>query len=279
MIVPPCSTNCLSAGTVFAALFAPGLALALTKETRLKPLVTLYLWLFRGTPVLLQIVFAFNVLPSFGIILSGYACAILALGLNEGAYMAEIMRSGIRAIGPGQHDAAHALGLARLQTMRLVVLPQALRIIIPPVGNQFIGMLKLSALISVIGVKELLLVADQAASSNFRYFEALSAAGIYYLALTTLFMLVQSRIEWALSRPRRTTPIRIARLIPSTGVICEFPLGGQDECSARLHRPGSDRDRPRDLRARQRRRPGMPVGELRTLRRDRWLHPPAILAC
>ena len=120
--------------------------------------VIFYLWLFRGTPVLLQLVFAFNVLPAFGIVLPGFACAVLALGLNEGAYMAEIMRSGIRAVGPGQRLAARALGLEDSQVMRWVVLPQALRIVIPPIGNQFIGMLKLSALVSVIGVQELLLV-------------------------------------------------------------------------------------------------------------------------
>jgi polar amino acid transport system permease protein len=79
--------------------------------------------------------------------------------------------------------------------MRWVVLPQALRIIIPPIGNQFIGMLKLSALVSVIGVQELLLVADQTASGNFRYIETLTAAGLYYLALTTVFMVIQSMIE------------------------------------------------------------------------------------
>src|SRR5579875_2701187 len=101
-----------------------------------------------------------------------------------------------------------------MQIMRWVVLPQALRIIIPPIGNQFIGMLKLSALISVIGVKELLLIADQGASSNFRYFEALSAADVYYLALTTLFMWVQNRIEWALGR-RRARPLR---LVPGPAV-------------------------------------------------------------
>src|SRR3954447_13635115 len=194
-----------------------GLVLAVAQESRWRAvhaLVTAYIWLFRGTPVLLQIVFAFNVLPSFGLVLSGYACAILALGLNEGAYVAEIIRSGISGVGPGQRDAARALGLGQMQTMRLVVLPQALRIIIPPIGNQFIGMLKLSALISVIGVKELLLVADQAASSNFRYFEALSAAGIYYLALTTLFMLVQNRIEWVLGRRRSAGRFRPLRLVP-----------------------------------------------------------------
>jgi polar amino acid transport system permease protein len=186
-----------------------GLALAVGQEARfvaVRWLVTAYVWLFRGTPVLLQIVFAFNVLPSLGIVLSGYTCAILALGLNEGAYMAEIMRSGIRAVSLGQRSAARALGLEDWQIMRWIILPQAMRVIIPPVGNQFIGMLKLSALISVIGVNELLLTADQAASTNFRYFEALSAAGIYYLALTTLFMLIQNRIEVALRRRASSAP-------------------------------------------------------------------------
>ena len=147
-----------------------GLILAMAREIPNRAVgagVNAYLWLFRGTPVLLQIVFAFNVLPSFGIVLSGYACAVLALGLNEGAYMAEIMRSGIRAVGAPQSEAGRALGLKQWQIMRLVVLPQAFRIIIPPIGNQFIGMLKLSALVSVIGVHEILLVAEQAASSNF----------------------------------------------------------------------------------------------------------------
>jgi polar amino acid transport system permease protein len=191
-----------------------GLLLALAQEARpalVRGCVTLYLWLFRGTPVLLQIVFAFNVLPSFDVVLPGSVCAILALGLNEGAYMAEIMRSGFRAVAAGQRSAARALGLDDMQVMRWVVLPQALRIIIPPIGNQFISMLKLSALISVIGVHELLLVADQAASSNFRYFEALSAAGIYYLALTTLFMAVQYRIEAVLGG-------RSARGLPSSAL-------------------------------------------------------------
>ncbi len=180
-----------------------GLLLAVGQEAPWHPVrgaVWAYIWLFRGTPVLLQLVFAFNVLPAFGILLPGFACAVLALGLNEGAYMAEIMRSGIRAVGPGQRLAARALGLEDWKVMRWVVLPQALRIIIPPIGNQFIGMLKLSALVSVIGVQELLLVADQTASGNFRYIEALSAAGIYYLVLTTVFMAIQSVIERSFRR-------------------------------------------------------------------------------
>jgi polar amino acid transport system permease protein len=186
-----------------------GLILAVGQEAPFRAvrlLVLAYIWLFRGTPVLLQLVFAFNVLPAFGLVLPGFACAVLALGLNEGAYMAEIMRSGIRAVGRGQRLAARALGLEERQIMAWIVLPQALRIVIPPIGNQFIGMLKLSALVSVIGVKELLLVADQTASTNFRYIETLSAAGLYYLALTTLFMGGQYLIERGLARRSTKRP-------------------------------------------------------------------------
>lgn len=183
-----------------------GLVIALMQESRLAVMryaSVVYLWLFRGTPVLFQLIFVFNVLPSFGFVLSGFTCAILALALNEGAYMAEIMRSGIRSVGRGQRSAARALGMYDWQVMRWIVLPQALRIIIPPIGNQFIGMLKLSALVSVIAVEELLLVANQTASANFRYLEALAAAGIYYLTLTTIFMVLQGLIERALSRRKR----------------------------------------------------------------------------
>ena len=182
-----------------------GLVLAAGQEVPsrfVRGLITAYLWLFRGTPVLLQLVFAFNVLPVFGIVLPAYACAVLALGLNEGAYMTEIMRSGIRAVGPGQRTAARALGFEERQIMLSVVLPQALRIVIPPIGNQFNGMLKLSALVSVIGVQELLLTADQTASMNFRYLETLTVAGLYYLLMTTVLMVIQVFIERACSRRR-----------------------------------------------------------------------------
>lgn len=187
-----------------------GLVLAIMQEARfasIRGLALFYLWLFRGTPVLFQLIFVFNVLPSFGIVLPGFVCAVLALALNEGAYMAEIMRSGIHAVGRGQRQAARALGMRDAQVMRHVVLPQALRIIVPPIGNQFIGMLKLSALVSVIAVNDLLLVASQTASANFRYLEALSAAGVYYLAMTTIFMAAQSAIERRLRRrPRNAGP-------------------------------------------------------------------------
>ena len=183
---------------------AGGLVLALMQQARWRAvrwLAWVYLWAFRGTPVLLQVIFAFNVLPGFGLILSGPVCAVLALGLHEAAYMAEIMRGGLGAVGSGQRDAARALGLSEGRVMHLVVLPQALRLVVPPIGNQFIGMLKLSSLVSVIGVRELLLAAEQSASGTFRYLEALSAAAIYYLAFTTVLMLGQHMLE------RRLAPV------------------------------------------------------------------------
>jgi polar amino acid transport system permease protein len=193
---------------------AAGLALALMQQSGFRPLRWLawtYLWLFRGTPVLLQIIFAFNVLPSFGVILSGPVCAVLALGLHEAAYMTEIFRGGLSGVAAGQRDAARALGMSEWRVMHLVVLPQALRLVIPPIGNQFIGMLKLSALVSVIGVRELLLAAEQSASATFRYLEALSAAGIYYLAFTTVLMALQRALERRLGRANR----------PATGLVAD----------------------------------------------------------
>jgi polar amino acid transport system permease protein len=186
-----------------------GLIIAVLQDTHTvvgKGITTVYLWLFRGTPVLFQIIFIYNVLPSFGIRLSAFVSGVLALSLNEGAYMAEIVRSGLQAVKAGQRVAGLALGMTRSQVLRHVVIPQAARIVLPPMGNQLIGMLKLSALVSVIAVEDLLLVANQMASANFRYFEALTAAGIYYLAMTTIFMVLQTMLERALDpKSRRKT--------------------------------------------------------------------------
>jgi polar amino acid transport system permease protein len=190
-----------------------GLVLALLQESRTRAglVATLaYLWLFRGTPVMFQIIFIYNVLPSFGIRLSAFVCAVLALSLNEGAYMAEILRSGLQAVRKGQRVAGLALGMTGSQMMRYVVIPQAARIVLPPIGNQMIGMLKLSALVSVIAVEELLLVANQTASADFRYLEALTAAGIYYLAMTTAFMGLQILIETALDPKKRQRMRRLS---------------------------------------------------------------------
>lgn len=195
----------LSAASLIGGMLT-GLIIALIQESRfriVRSIAVIYLLTFRGTPVLFQLIFIFNVLPSFGIVLPGLACAIIGLSLNEGAYMAEIMRSGINAVGRGQRLAARALGMKDWQVKAYVVLPQALRIIIPPIGNQFIGMLKMSALVSVIAVNELLLVANQNASAEFRYLEAFTAAGIYYLGMTLCLMIGQSWIERRIKRRGR----------------------------------------------------------------------------
>lgn len=197
-------TLLITVTSLFFGMIA-GLMVALLQESRIRPLQILtlvYLWLFRGTPVLFQIIFIYNVLPTFGVMLSAFASAVIALSLNEGAYMAEIIRSGLQAVKKGQRTAGLALGMSRFAVMRYIVIPQAARIVLPPTGNQMIGMLKTSALVSVVAVEELLLVANQTASANFRYFEALTAAGIYYLALTTIFMGLQYLLERALDRKR-----------------------------------------------------------------------------
>ena len=197
--------------TVLSLAFglASGLVLALIQQNRSWPcraISLIYLWVFRGTPVLFQIIFIYNVLPTFGIRLSAFVSAVLALSLNEGAYMAEILRAGLDAVKKGQRVAALALGMTRLQVLLNVVLPQAARVVLPPVGNQMVGMLKTSALVSVVAVEELLLVANQTASASFHYLEALSAAGLYYMLLTAVFMGAQALMERSLDPKRRRRP-------------------------------------------------------------------------
>jgi len=175
-----------------------GLVLALMKTGPLGPLrwvADFYIWLFRGTPVLLQLIFVFNVLPTFGLTLAPITCAIVALSLNEAAYMAEIVRGGLLGVDKGQRTAAHMLGLSPIQSLRYVVLPQTARLILPPTGNQLIGMLKTSALASVVAVSDLLLTAQRQAAGNFDYIGSLTAAAVYYLVLTTAFTFLLRSLE------------------------------------------------------------------------------------
>lgn len=188
---------------------AVGLILALIKTSDLKLLqkpADAYIWVFRGTPVLLQLIFIFNALPQFGVRFSAFTSAVIALTLNEGAYMAEIIRAGIESIGKGQRNAARVLGMKDSQILRYIVLPQAMRLIVPPTGNQFIGMLKLSALASVIAVQDLLLRAQRIASANFDYVDTLLAAALWYLILTTLFSQGQKYLERRMDISRRKRP-------------------------------------------------------------------------
>jgi polar amino acid transport system permease protein len=172
-----------------------------------------YIWFFRGTPQLLQIILFFNialVLPRVGIgipwtglwystdtvnVVTASVAAVLALGLNEGAYMAEIVRAGIQSVDFGQTDAALALGMKRRQAFRRIILPQAMRGIIPPTGNEVIGMLKFTSLVSVIAAQELLTKAQNISAGNFLIIELLIVAAFWYLLLTTLLMWAQYYIE------------------------------------------------------------------------------------
>lgn len=154
-----------------------------------------YVSFFRGTPLLLQAMVIYLGLPQLGLVIDAIPAGILALTLCYGAYLAEIFRAGIEAIPRGQREAAQALGLGPAQTMRLVILPQALRLIIPPTGNQFISMLKDSALVSVMGVWELTFIARTHGRASFKYMEMMIAAGLIYWLLSALFEILQARIE------------------------------------------------------------------------------------
>jgi polar amino acid transport system permease protein len=176
-----------------------------------------YVWVVRGTPLLVQIVFIYSGLAAAGIVHfndiqlgpvvfpGNLQAGILALAINEAAYMAEIYRAGIGAVDKGQAEAAKALGMPPFMVMRHVVLPQAFRIILLPIGNQFNIMLKNTTLVSVIGVSEMLLVTETINSATFRTFELYSVVAIYFLLLTSIWNLFMGWAEhrFALGRPEK----------------------------------------------------------------------------
>lgn len=196
--------------SILSIILATALSLlgALGRLSRSPPayaLATFYISLIRGTPLLLQVVFFFLALPQLGIRLSGLSAGVLALGLNYGAYMTEIMRAGIQSVDAGQREAAKSMGMSQFQIMRFIVLPQALRLVIPPIGNQFIAMLKDTSLISVTGfVWELLWRAQKQGRANFRSLEALLIAAVFYWIITIIFSAFQAQIELRLSRGYRS---------------------------------------------------------------------------
>ena len=159
-----------------------------------------YIWLMRGTPVLVQLIIIYTGLPQIGLRFTVIEAAIIGLGVNEGAYLAEIFRAGIAAVPLGQFEAARAIGLSTAQTMRLVVLPQAIRIVIPPLGNAFNSLMKTSSLASVISMDELLRRSQLLIQINFKVLEIFIVAALYYLALTTLWGFAQSWLERRFAR-------------------------------------------------------------------------------
>ena len=167
-------------------------------------LSTFYVSLIRGTPLFLQIWFFFLALPQLGIILSGFFAGVLALGLNYGAYMSEIFRAGLASVGRGQREAAIAIGMTPWQTMKRIVLPQAMKFAIPPIGNDFIAMTKDSALVSATGfVHELTWRAIKVGRAQFNSLEALIMAAIFYWIMTIILTYVQSIIEARLAKGDR----------------------------------------------------------------------------
>jgi polar amino acid transport system permease protein len=189
--------------TALSAAVAVGFFLALGRESRLRPVrmfVFLYNWIFRATPTLLQLLFIWNALPLLWPVFAQswftpFIAAFVTLSLNEAAYMCEIIRAGLLSVDPGQELAARALGLTRRQILRRVIVPQAIRIVIPPTGNEFITLLKLTSLASVISLQELLTASENLAAVKFQYIEAYSAALVYYLVIVSILMALQSRLE------------------------------------------------------------------------------------
>ena len=191
------TTLWLTAFSIVAGLMI-GFALALMRQSRSRLLSTpaaAYVWLFRGTPLLVQLIIIYTGLPQFGIKLSVVSSALLGLSLNEAAYLAEVVRAGIAAVSRGQINAARALGMRERQVMRDIVMPQAFRIIIPPLGNSVNGMLKTTSITSVISMEELLRRTQILIQERFLVLELFSVAALYYLAMTTAWDFVQRRIE------------------------------------------------------------------------------------
>ncbi|MCF3181876.1 amino acid ABC transporter permease [Streptomyces polychromogenes] len=211
------SISSMALGLALGILFA---VMRLSKNPVTSFVSWLYIWFFRGTPVYVQLLVWFSLPLIFEYINLGpiyknetvdvmtpFMVALLGLGLNEGAYMAEIVRAGIQSVDEGQTEASHALGMTQTQTMRRVVLPQAMRVIIPPTGNEFINMLKTSSLVSAVQYTELLRASSNIGSTAGAVMEMFFVASIWYLALTSVFSVGQYYLERRYARgAQRTLP-------------------------------------------------------------------------
>ncbi|WP_425530966.1 amino acid ABC transporter permease [Mesorhizobium retamae] len=207
-------------GVVLGTIFA---VMAMSRNIVISTVADAYIWFFRGTPVLVQLIFWYNLgalfpelsigipFTSWGMsvptntLISPITAAVLGLGLNEGAYMSEIIRSGLLSVDPGQRQAATSLGMTSRKALWRIVLPQAMPVIIPPTGNQTIGMLKTSSLVSVISLSDLLYSAQTIYSRNFQTIPLLIVACLWYLLATTILSWVQNRIERHFARSRNAS--------------------------------------------------------------------------
>lgn len=232
---------CMAIGIVLGVVLA---VMRIAANPVVRTAAFAYVNFFRGTPVLVQLLFWYNLAAlypsiSFGIpgldldanrIITPMTAAILGLGLNQAAYMSEIVRAGILSVEHGQSEAAGALGINRLQTMRRIILPQAMRVIIPPTGNETIGMLKTTALVSVISVPELLYSSQIIYARNFETIPLLMVASIWYIVVTSILSIGQYYLErhYAKGGQRSLPPtpwqqlkriVRVHALLTSKGAI------------------------------------------------------------
>ncbi|CAH0233718.1 L-cystine transport system permease protein YecS [Arthrobacter sp. Bi83] len=215
----------MSVGIALGTLLA---VMRLSANPILSTISRSYIWFFRGTPLLVQLIFWYNIaalypviafglpfggpsliLGSANVLISPLGAALLGLSLNEAAYMAEIIRGGIGSVDKGQYDAARALGMDGGKLMRRVILPQAMRVVLPPTGNQVISMLKGTALVSVLAISDLLYSAQIIYANNYQTIPLLIVASLWYLLMTTILSFFQTKLERRYGRgfdvaPRRT---------------------------------------------------------------------------
>jgi polar amino acid transport system permease protein len=233
------SITAMAVGIVLGVVFA---VMRLSPNPVLSTVSWFYIWIFRGTPVYLQLIIWFNLalvfpnvvlaIPGTGITLfsmpmnefmTPFMAALLGLGLNEGAYMAEIVRGGIQSVDEGQTEAASALGMTAGLAMRRVVLPQAMRVIIPPTGNEFVSMLKLSSLATVVTFPELLRKASDLYTQNLLILELLFTISIWYLAVTSVANVGQYFLERRFARGTSRTQ----QPLPFAATLARLRAGGR----------------------------------------------------
>ncbi|WP_458098359.1 amino acid ABC transporter permease [Roseomonas sp. WA12] len=206
----------LTAATLVLGLIL-GLVLVLMRSSRwavLRWIARAHVWLFRGTPLLVQLIIIYTGLPQLGIArFSVMESALLGLVLNEAAYLSEILRAGIQSVPRTQRDASQALGLNRWQTFILIIMPQALRVIVPALGNSVNGLLKTTSIVSVISVEELLRRGQILMQQRFEVLEVFVCIAIIYLAMTTAWEFVQRRIEAYYGKSDRPVELAKAELV------------------------------------------------------------------
>lgn len=207
------TTSSIGLGLILGTLLG---MLRLVRPWPVKIVSSAYVWFFRGTPLLVQIFIIYYALPFAGISLNRWQAGIAALTLNSAAYIAEIVRAGVQSIDRGQTEAAQALGLTGLQTAWHIILPQTFRRIIPPLGNEFIALLKDSSLVSVIALEELLRKGQVIVTRSFKPIDIYLTVAVIYLALTTIVSILLYAVErWMTVSPTAGTTPRLRRSTPA----------------------------------------------------------------